>query len=200
MEETPAVVEDLALGAFRLVKQALDLELDFTAETLPILDHYLSTLRDAAGAPDEKLVSVAGPCAGAYFGEVVRRSVGPARWFAPGTDYDRYRLEFENAFLHFNPLGMVVESILNGPADGWNAHLQMLPQDRESVQASLDALGGVRDSDYYRTSLRFEAIEQVYLVVSHLALSAGEDTPYYSHEVYEATLSTGVVPDDGKLH
>lgn len=191
-----AHLDDLAHTCVAAVQRALGIELDFTQDTLPILDHYVSM---AQGTKAE-VIELLAPMAGAYFGEVVRRSVGPARWFAPGTDYDRYRLEFENAFLHFNPLGMVVESILNGPADGWNAHLQMLPQDRESVQASLDALGGVRDSDYYRTSLRFEAIEQVYLVVSHLALSAGEDTPYYSHEVYEATLSTGVVPDDGKLH
>ena len=77
----------------------------------------------------------------------------------------------------------------------------MIAAQAGTIQASyVTENGGVRDSDYYRTSLRFEAIEQVYLVVSHLALSAGEDTPYYSHEVYEATLSTGVVPDDGKLH
>ena len=191
-----AHLDDLAHTCVAAVQRALGIELDFTQDTLPILDHYVSM---AQGTKAE-VIELLAPMAGAYFGEVVRRSVGPARWFAPGTDYDRYRLEFENAFLHFNPLGMVVESILNGPADGWNAHLQMLPQHRESVQASLDAIGGVRDTDYYRTTLRFEAIEQVYLVVSHLALSAGEDTPYYSHEVYEATLSTGVVPDDGKLH
>ena len=47
--------------------------------------------------------------------------------------------------------------------------------------------------------MRFETIEQVHLVLSHLALSAGEDTPFFSHEVYEATLSTGVLPSDGQL-
>jgi hypothetical protein len=191
-----AHLDDLAHTCVTAVQRALGIELDFTQDTLPILDHYVSM---AQGTKAE-VIELLAPMAGAYFGEVLRRGVGPARWHAPGTDYNQYRLEFESAFLHFNPVGMVVESILGEAAEGWNAHLQMLPQQREPVQASLDALGGVRDSDYFRLSLRFEAVEQVYLVLSHLALTAGEDTPYFSHEVYEATLTTGVVPSDGHLH
>lgn len=191
-----AHLDDLAHTCVAAVHRALGIELDFTQDTLPILDHYVSM---AQGTKAE-VIELLAPMAGAYFGEVVRRGIGPARWHAPGTEYNAYRLEFESAFLHFNPVGMVVESILEAPAEGWMAHLQMLPQHREPVKASLEAMGAVRDSDYYRLSLRFEAIEQVYLVISHLALSAGEDTPYFSHEVYEATLSTGVLPSDGQLH
>lgn len=189
-------VDDLAHSCVAAVQRALAIELDFTQDTLPILDHYVSM----AQGTQAEVIELLAPMAGAYFGEVLRRSVGSARWHAPGTDYGAYRLEFENAFLHFNPLGMVVESILGAPAEGWNAHLQMLPHERGPVAASLDALGSVRDSDYYRLSLRFEAVEQVYLVLSHLALKAGEDAPYFSHEVYEATLTTGVLPSDGQLH
>lgn len=191
-----AHLDDLAHACVAAVQRSLGIELDFTQDTLPILDHYVSM---AQGTKAE-VIELLAPMAGAYFGEVVRRTVGAARWHAPGMDYHQYRLEFENAFLHFNPLGMVVESIMKAPVEGWMAHLQMLPRDREPVQASLDALGGVRDIDYYRLTVRFEAIEQVYLVLSHLALSAGEDTPFFSHEVYEATMSTGVLPSDGQLH
>ena len=191
-----AHLDDLAHTCVSAVQRALGIELDFTQDTLPILDHYVSMAQGTKAEVSELLA----PMAGAYFGEVVRRSVGAARWHAPGTEYNAYRLEFENAFLHFNPLGMVVESILKAPAEGWMAHLQMLPQHRETVQASLEALGGVRDEDYFRLTVRFEAIEQVYLVLSHLALTAGSDTPFFSHEVYDATLSTGVLPSDGKLH
>ena len=191
-----AHLDDLAHTCVSAVQRALGIELDFTQDTLPILDHYVSM---AQGTKAE-VIELLAPMAGAYFGEVVRRSVGAARWHAPRTEYNAYPLEFGNAFLHFNPLGMVVESILKEPAEGWLAHLQMLPQHRETVQASLEALGGVRDEDYFRLTVRFEAIEQVYLVLSHLALTAGSDTPFFSHEVYDATLSTGVLPSDGKLH
>jgi hypothetical protein len=192
----PAHLDDLAHACVAAVQRSLGIELDFTQDTLPILDHYISM---AQGSKAE-VIELLAPMAGAYFGEVVRRGVGAARWHAPTTDYHQYRLEFESAFLHFNPLGMVVESVMKAPVEGWMAHLQMLPKDREPVLASLEALGGVRDIDYYRLSVRFEAVEQVYLVLCHLALSAAEDQPYFSHEVYEATLSTGVLPSDGQLH
>ncbi|HBQ16415.1 MAG TPA: hypothetical protein DEF51_36550, partial [Myxococcales bacterium] len=74
MSDTSDAVEDLALGAFRLVKEKLGFELDFTAETLPVLDQYLIDLRDEdGGTPDEKVVALVAPCCGAYFGEVLRR-------------------------------------------------------------------------------------------------------------------------------
>jgi hypothetical protein len=126
--------------------------------------------------------------------------VAAARWHAPEQEYGLYRLEFENNFLHFNPMGMVVEAILKAPAEGWAAHLQMLERDREAVEASLEAVGGVRDSDFYRLGVRFETVEQVYLVLTARALAGGDETLFFSHEVYEATLATGVLPSDGQLH
>ncbi|MCA9605337.1 MAG: hypothetical protein KC619_07070 [Myxococcales bacterium] len=163
MEETPAVVEDLALGAFRLVKQALDLELDFTAETLPILDHYLSTLRDAAGAPDEKLVSVAGPCAGAYFGEVARRTLPDLAWVLPEEphDYPAWRLEGTRAPLSFNPIGAALEAIFGEPLADWNAHVELPPAERARVDAALKAVAPVRESDFFRLTVRHEALQEI---------------------------------------
>jgi hypothetical protein len=38
-DRAPEEVEDLALGAFRMVKEKLAFDLDFTPETLPVLDH-----------------------------------------------------------------------------------------------------------------------------------------------------------------
>src|SRR5690606_10328312 len=111
-ERAPEAVEDLALAAFRMVKEKLSFELDFTPETLPVLDHYLELLRtEGDGPPDEKVVSVAAPCAGAYFGEVVRRSLPGLRWHLAGDDYTRWRLEARDVFLCFNPIGAALEAI-----------------------------------------------------------------------------------------
>lgn len=163
MEDTPPVVEDLALGAFRLVKQALGFELDFTAETLPILDHYLASLRDGDGTPDEKLVTVVGPCAGAYFGEVVRRNFGDLVWVLPeeAHEYRAWRIEGTRLPLSFNPIGAALEAVFDEALAEWNAHVELPAAERARVNAHLEAAAPVREADFYRLTVRHEMLEEV---------------------------------------
>jgi len=63
------------------VRRALEFELDQTADTLPVLDHYVGLVHESLAARPEFLPVVA-PAVAAYFGEVVRtncRAFGPAR-------------------------------------------------------------------------------------------------------------------------
>ena len=99
-------VAELADACVRYVQEALELELDYTPETLPILDHYLKSRMED---PKEELLSLLAPTAGAYFGEVVRRTVDGARWHCPSGHFAAHRIEFETFFLHFNPIGVAVE-------------------------------------------------------------------------------------------
>ena len=181
-------IEDLALGAFRLVKERLDFELDFAPETLPVLDHYLIELRDEdAGRPDEKVVAVVAPCVGAYFGEVVRRSLGGFRWRHPGDAYRRWRLEAEAVFLAFNPVGAALEAIHGEELAGWRAHLALLPAQRDAVQRSLAVTGGVREDDFHRLAVRHEVIEQTLGVLEGLERAAGGGRRYDA-EAYRSAL------------
>src|SRR5687768_14075470 len=68
----PGAVHDLAERAVDYVRRSLGLVLDYSPETLPLLDHYL------AAVPDDKIEAVAlcAATAGAYFGEVARRTLG----------------------------------------------------------------------------------------------------------------------------
>ena len=68
--EVPEHVVVLCLACAQYVHAATGVALDFTPDTLPLLDHYLQGVR---GAKDDvkELVATA---AGAYFGELVRRS------------------------------------------------------------------------------------------------------------------------------
>ena len=169
MEDPPSVVEDLALGAFRLVKEGLDHELDFEAETLPLLDHYLATLRDDDdGQPDEKVVMVVGPCAGAYYGEVVRRTLPGLRWRLPETEHEylEWRLEGAGGSLSFNPVGVALEAIFGESLAEWNAHLSLPPVERANVERALAAAPAVREEDYYRLSIRHEVLEHALAVLS----------------------------------
>lgn len=168
-----AVVEDLALGAFRMVKEKLAFELDFTPETLPVLDHFLRELREG-GAPDEKAVAVVGPCAGAYFGEVVRRSFGGLRWHHPGDDYQRWRLEGVEVFVAFNPIGAALEAIYGEALADWEAHLSLLPDQRAIVEESLAATGPVREDDFHRLAVRYEVLDQTLALLDELGRRSGE--------------------------
>ncbi|MCB9598261.1 MAG: hypothetical protein H6719_36445 [Sandaracinaceae bacterium] len=161
MDSPPPIVEDLALGAFRLVKQSLDLELDFSAETLPILDHYLMSLREDDGAPDEKVVSVVAPCAGAYFGEVARRTLGELSWVLPeeGHEYREWRLEGTRTSLSFNPIGAALEAIYGESLAEWSAHLSLPLESRALVDRALSATAPVREEDFYRLAIRHEVLE-----------------------------------------
>jgi len=161
MSETPPTappqVADLAEACIRQVRDALGFSLDYSTETLPVLDHYL--IEHAAGLKTGTLELVAS-IAGAYFGEVVRHRLGHVRWHCPEGDYPGFRLEFEPFFLWFNPLGAAMEAIAKEPVQDWNADFQVLDEARQPVAQSLEATE-VGPEDYFKLSIRLEALEQV---------------------------------------
>lgn len=156
---TPEVVQDLADGCVKYVEQATGVELDFTQDTLPVLDHYLERVPEEAG---EEVLALVIPMCGAYFGEVVRRHMPDGRWHVAGEQYERWRVEFNACFLHFNPIGMVLEALMRDDAAGWAAHLSVLEDQREALKQALERLGEVEEDDYYRLAVRFEVIEQAH--------------------------------------
>ncbi|MCC6873139.1 MAG: hypothetical protein IT378_02430 [Sandaracinaceae bacterium] len=190
LERAPVVVEDLALTAFRLVKDKVGFELDFTPETLPVLDHYLLSLRQSGAGQTE--VAFVAPCAGAYFGEVVRRALPGVRWHCPtsGSEggYEGWRLEWSHVFLWINPIGVAVEAITGEQAAGWNAHLSLLPAEREIVEQSLEQAGGVDPQDFFRLAIRYEVLEQATSVLETLAQRKGDTARAFGPDVYAAAL------------
>ncbi len=157
MDEAPPHVTELASACVAAVANATRIELDFTQDTLPVLDHYVST----ANGPREEILGLVAPMVGAYFGEVVRRALGGARWHAEGDDYVGFRLEFERFFLWFNPIGMALEALLGRSVEGHGATLALLDRDRAELADAVDLFGDVREEDYFRLSVRYEVIEQV---------------------------------------
>jgi hypothetical protein len=177
----PPEVHELAQACVGFVQQALGFTLDYAAETLPVLDHFLRGQVREAGAAAELVTSAAG----AYFGEVVRRRMSGARWHSPAGEYRGWRLEFEPFFLWFNPLGAAIEAASGEAHDGWNAHFQVLDEARAEAERSLAAAAEVRAEDYFTLSLRFEALEQIADVLG--ALETKQAKPrHFGPEVYRA--------------
>lgn len=180
--DAPSEIVDLAQACVRYVHDSLGFTLDFTRETLPVLDHYLR--QSVRGARDEA-VDLMARVAGAYFGEVVRRSLPGVRWGQDEPDPRRARLEFERFFLCFNPIGAALEAITGAPTEGFHTHFQVLDEARTAVNAALEAGMEVGDDDYFTLGVRLETLEQVADVVSGLE-AARKEPRSFGPEVYRA--------------
>ncbi|HYJ11357.1 MAG TPA: hypothetical protein VEX18_20180 [Polyangiaceae bacterium] len=181
-EEVPAVIAQLSDGCVRFVQQALNLPLDYTPETLPILDHYV---RERGRDGREEIAALLAPPTGAYFGEVVRRTLGYVRWHSPGDEYDRYRLELEPFFLSFNPIGVALEIIRQGQVAGPGAHFEVLDEARDLLKETLAKHARVPTEDFYTFTMRYEVLEQVADVLFALE-SVRKERRHFGAEVYRA--------------
>jgi hypothetical protein len=183
-----ASIEELARACTEYVRRAVGIDLDGTPDTLPILDHYLANLGEVDRT--DEILELVVLAAGAYFGEVVRRTLGHGRWHLEAGDPTGNRLELEHVFLFFNPMGMAREAIASAEQPGWMAHLEVLPRDRPLLEQSLSRMGDVREDDYYRLAVRFEVIEQVVSALEGASVSRdaqGELFELFTPAVYAAT-------------
>jgi len=165
----PPVVLELSASCARFVRAKYGVPLDGTSDTLSILDQYVRDARADLVVQPASLPLVAATV-GAYFGEVVRRAFD-SMWFAEG-DHDAWRLDFEDVYLTFNPVGMAREALTLGEAEGWHAHLAMDRAEEEEVLGRLARLPEVSDDEYYAPSTRFDVIE---LAVEALRARASKD-------------------------
>jgi hypothetical protein len=161
----PERVAELAEACVRFVERAIGVKLDYQAETLSLLDHYLEEGRKAAREKPETAALVA-HAAGAYFGEVVRRRHA-SWWRAEGIDPAMYRLELESAYLSFSPVQLMADALLRvdrteeeaAEEEDASERLELEEEDREAVAQRLAELPPVSDREFYAPSTRLEVID-----------------------------------------
>jgi hypothetical protein len=154
-EEAPPVVDEFATACVRFVASRYGTMLDFSPDTLSLLDQWLRDARAEMNVRPEA-VEVVQSAAGAYLGEVIRRHFG-AQWFAEG-EVSGWRLYLSTVYCAFNPIGIAREALLLEPAEGWQAHLELDPGERDAVEARLQALPGAAEEEYYMLSTRFDVL------------------------------------------
>jgi hypothetical protein len=157
-EGAPSNIADLANGCVRFVAARYGATLDYTSDTLSLLDQWVRDARREHEARPEaaRIVETAG---GAYLGEVMRHAFG-GHWRTVG-EQSGWRLLLSSAYCAFNPIAMVREAIELAPAEGWHAHMEVDPSDRDAIEARLAALPKVDDDEYYAPSTRFDVVELV---------------------------------------
>lgn len=154
----PGEIVELAEAAREYVVRALNVELDYTAETLPLLDHYIGQARENVRERPE-LVELLTRSVGAYFGEVVRRAM-PSFWRLPSDDAHEWQLCFEEVFLAFNPAAFAWDALFESTDHaGPSSELYLDREDREALEKRLAALPPVSEGEYWLLSTRFEVVE-----------------------------------------
>jgi hypothetical protein len=174
----PAAVLDLAEACIRFVERAVGVKLDFTVETLPLLDHYVAGARDvlsgrATAEPGAEPLDLVAQAAGAYLGEVMRRRY--PSWWRVGSEGVDHRLEFHRLYLVVQPIALIHEALALDAEKGVHelGGLDMDEEDKEAAMARLGELPEVPFEEFVAPSTRVEVLDIVIDAVRVLHTQAG---------------------------
>ena len=156
LEPMPANVAELCAACVRFVTSKYGVPLDFSPDTLSLLDQYIRDARPEVAQKPESL-DLLQATLGTYLGEVIRR-VHHGIWDAE-SDHDAWRVLMTRVYLTFNPIGMVREALLGELAPGWNAHLETDPGEREALDERLAMLPEVEEDEFFAPTTRFDVVE-----------------------------------------
>lgn len=180
----PTAVAELAEGCIRFVERKLGVRLDYSLETLPVLDHYLQAARAEVRAKPE-LIPLLVNTAGAYFGEVVRRRV-PSWWHMPTTDPVTWQIQAEPVYLWFEPVAMAYEALFGGEREEEGSAKFVVDEDaRELLEQRLAELPAVEEDEYYALSTRLEVIDIAAEVIKARMVQSGTGDVVFTPEDYE---------------
>ena len=166
----PADVDHLAEACVRYVEQATGVRLDYEAETLPVLDHYLASRRaDLRGQPEAQNLILR--AVGAYFGEVFRRRVGG--FWRVEDDPIHWEVCAEPVYLSFCPFAVAYDALYFGDDGGPTSKIQLDDEDRDLVDARLAELPAVSEEEFYQLATRLEVLDIAVDAVKNRMIEAG---------------------------
>lgn len=165
-QAAPEIIDELAAACVRFVHDTIQVELDYTPETLPLLDHYLGVARGLL-AEKLELRELVLRAAGAYFGEVLRRRLN-GYWLIPSEDVHSWRVCGRHVLMSLNPVGVIAEALAeNEDAEGPSGVLRLARADQQDVTERLAEMPPLPENEFYLTSTRLEVID---IVVEHLRM------------------------------
>jgi hypothetical protein len=183
----PEPIDGHVRACIDYVRRAVGVELDFTPETLPVLDHYASTVRPEIESRPELLL-LATNAMGAYFGEVVRGRI-PGFWRLPSANVHDWSVCCKVVFLSFNPIGVAHDATFrSSDHEGPRSMLRVAAEDREYLSRRLETLPPVPEDEYFLFSTRFEVIEVAAEALHARLEESGYSEVEYTEEDYESEL------------
>jgi hypothetical protein len=156
-EPPPGRVLELCAACVRFVLTKYKVELDFTADTLPMVDHYVEEAREAIAARPETMALTA-HAVGAYLGEVVRRHHA-CWWRIDHDDPGAWRLEFRDVLLTFYPVQVAYTAITRDDEDAALSEFELPQADRDALFERLAQLPPVSEDEYFAPSTKVEVLD-----------------------------------------
>lgn len=184
-EGAPEFVLELSAACTRFVAAVAKVQLDFTPDTLPILDHYVRESREALNERPES-VAVTARAVGAYLGEVVRRH-HRCWWRLDDADPSAWRLEFRNMLLAFYPV-QTAYTVLTQSEDedaGPFCGFEIEKEAREVLTQRLSELPAVSEDEYFCPSTHFDVLEMAIDTLMKMATADPTRQRTYSPVDYE---------------
>ena len=186
-EPPPEDIKDLVAACLDYVKRSLGTQLDFTPETLPLLDHYLSEVREELQERPE-LAELTAHAAGAYFGEVLRRQMR-GFWRMPSGNLHDYQVCSSVAFVSINPFGVAYDALFKGTEHGGpRSNLRLAPEDHGYIAARLATVPEVPEDQFFLLTTRIEVIEITVEALRARLEEQGYSEIEYTPEDYQAEL------------
>jgi hypothetical protein len=137
------------------VYNSLKLDLDLTGDTLSILDHYISSV----GKVDNNILFLLSSTSGAYFGELLRRSLG-GKWHIPDiADPINWELRFTGCPLAVFPIALAAEIISKSEIEGVDLNIRVAPSRFNLLHELLEKSSQLYEDDYYSFSGKLDIIE-----------------------------------------
>jgi hypothetical protein len=154
----PPEIEELVAACLDYVARAVGFSLDFSPETLPVLDHYLASVRK--DLPKNPAIGpLVAPAAGAYFGEIVRARV-TGFWHLPSSNRHDWVVASQVAFVCINPIGVGYDALYGGTDhDGPRSDLRIAHEDRSYLDQRLAVMPPLPENDFYLLSTRLEVLD-----------------------------------------
>lgn len=183
----PTQIIDLSGSLVDFVERTIGIRPDFSPDTLPLVDHYVTEIRGALKERPEVL-DLTAQSLGAYFGEVVRRELN-AFWQIPSPNFHDWSLCGVASFVMINPIGVGYDAIAQGSEhQGPSSQLKLAPEDRAHIVARLEALPEEEPEDFFRLTTRYETLDIVYAGVTAGAAARGYDEMLYTADDYDTDV------------
>ncbi|MBN2344642.1 MAG: hypothetical protein JXX29_13330 [Deltaproteobacteria bacterium] len=165
--QMPEEINQLVERCRAHVQKRFNIELDFTSDTLSVLDFFVEEMVKEenngvcppGGHPARmNMIHLFAPTFAAYFGAVLTNHFG-GRFRHVEKDVSEWRFEFETFLVRFNPVAVAANVIAKTEVKGLDSILHSSAKLMPKLQERFDAAPDVLEDDFFSFCTFFESIQ-----------------------------------------
>ena len=180
-KDAPETILELAAACDRFVQSKYGVPLDFSGDTLSLVDQYVRDARESVKR-DAAAFDLVAYAIGGYLGETMRRTFG-GEWFVEG-EPRQYRLYFTRVKLSTNPMGLAREALLGAEDEDFPSSFVVDPLHKAFVEERLKDVQSVPVDEYFLPSTRFDTAAFIVELLHAKMSLEGQDRQRFSRIDY----------------